>query len=64
MHSTRQESKLITGIAKNRKGELCGFTMNADVWLQISTKPEFDSPRQNVYQENLQTYEGQQNDFL
>lgn len=64
IHSTRQESKLITGMAKNIKGLQCGFTMNADGWLQISTKPEFDSPRQNVYQENLQTYEGQQSDFL
>lgn len=36
-------------------------------WLATDTyltKVEFDSSRQNVYQENLQTYKGQQSDFL
>lgn len=34
MHSTRQESKCRSCIAKNIKGNPCGFMTNADGWLQ------------------------------
>lgn len=40
MHSTRQESKCRTHLAKNIKGNPCGSVTNADGWLQISTSLE------------------------